>query len=70
MIKKNTKIVIEGDEKKEWTGGIPLSVGEIMHIHEEDGTTADYEVAEKNVDCYIKGDDQNVDVVYVLKKKE
>ena len=73
MIKKNTKIVFEGnegEEKKEWMGGIPLSVGEIIHIYEEGSEEPiDYEVVEKKVDCYIKGEDQNVDVVYVLRKK-
>lgn len=74
MIKKNTKILfesIEGEEKKEWVGGIPLSRGEIIHIHEDDSNKViDYVVADKTVDCYIKGDDQIVDVVYILRKEE
>jgi hypothetical protein len=71
MIKKNTKIIIE-DEKgnsSEWLGGLPLSVGEIIHLHSGKTNPAiDYKVTDKTVDCYLEGEDQVVDIVYKIKK--
>ncbi|MCX6744319.1 MAG: hypothetical protein NTX82_02230 [Candidatus Parcubacteria bacterium] len=71
MIKKNTKIIIE-DEKgnaSEWLGGLPLSVGEIIHLHaDKTGTAIDYKVTDKTVDCYLEGEDQVVNIVYKLSK--
>jgi len=72
MIKKNTKIIIEDGVGKssEWIGGIPLTVGEIIHLHQDEAAKAiDYEVVDKTVDCYLQGDDQIVDIIYRLKKK-
>lgn len=71
MIKKNTKIIIE-DEKgnaSEWLGGLPLSVGEIIHLHQDKTSPAiDYKVTDKIVDCYLEGEDQIVNIVYKIKK--
>ncbi|NQU78417.1 hypothetical protein HQ545_01480 [Candidatus Woesearchaeota archaeon] len=72
MIKKNTKIVFDdGEEQKtdELKGGMPLSKGEIVHVHKESGETIDYEVADKTIDCYLKGEDQIVNITYVLKRR-
>ncbi len=72
MIKKNTKIIIEDEQGKssEWIGGIPLSIGEIIHLYEnKSASPIDYEVADKKVDCFLDGEDQLVDIVYFLKKK-
>jgi len=72
MIKKNTKIVFEnndGEKEKELIGGIPLSVGEIMHIKKnESGKNEDYEVVNKQINCLMQEEDQIVDIVYTLKK--
>ena len=71
MIKKNTKVVFQdGKDKRtdELMGGMPLSKGEIVHVHEGDKTT-DYEVFDKIIDCFLKGEDQIVNITYVLKKK-
>jgi hypothetical protein len=51
-------------------GGMPLSKGEIMHLHEEgSGEAVDYEVVDKIIDCYLKGEDQLVDITYILRRK-
>jgi len=72
MIKKNTKIIFEDGENKrseEMIGGMPLSKGEIIHVH-EGSTIFDYEVKDKIIDCFIEGNDQIVNVTYVLRKKK
>lgn len=73
MIKKNTKIIFEdGEDKKieEMMGGMPLSKGEVVHMHAENSDKAvDYEVVDKIIDCYLKGEDQIVNITYVLRKK-
>ncbi|MCX6713971.1 MAG: hypothetical protein NTV48_02600 [Candidatus Vogelbacteria bacterium] len=71
MIKKNTKVVFEDNESsqtEEMVGGIPLSKGEIMHVH-RNGETFDYEVTDKIIDCNLDGEDQIVDITYIVKKK-
>jgi len=71
MIKKNTKIIFEGEENNstdELAGGMPLSRGDTVHIH-HDGGVVDYEVVDKTIDCFMGGgDDQVVNIVYKLKK--
>ena len=73
MIKKNTKIIFEdGGEKTtdDLIGGIPLSKGEIVHLHNENSDeVTDYEVADKKIDCIIKGEDRIVNIVYILRRK-
>ena len=71
MIKKNTKIVFEGEGNTKLDalqGGIPLSKGEIISIHEGQKVTK-YEVKDKTIDCFFEGEDQIVNITYVLKKK-
>ena len=70
MIKKNTKIIIEGKENKKLEslqGGIPLSEGEILNIHEGEKITL-YKVIKKSIDCFFEGEDQIVNITYTLKK--
>lgn len=70
MIKKNTKIIFEDGESNssdELTGGMPLSKGEIVHVHRENQDTADYEVVDKIIDCFMEGEDQRVNITYKLK---
>jgi hypothetical protein len=70
MIKKNTKIIIEGEENKQLEalqGGIPLSKGEIINIHEGPKVVS-YKVKDKLIDCLLDGEDQIVNITYVLKK--
>jgi len=73
MIKKNTKIIFEDDQAKKTDnliGGLPLSKGEIIHLHQENSAEIiDYEVVDKIVDCFLKGKDQEVNITYVLRKK-
>ena len=66
MIKKTTKIIIDGKETP-LKGGMPLSKGEIVHFHQGD-ETAEYEVVDKRIDYSIEGEDHHVDVTYTLKK--
>ncbi len=71
MIKKNTKVIfvdVENKRSEEMIGGIPLSKGEIMKVH-ENGNVFEYEVISKDIDCYLNGEDQVVDIVYTVKKK-
>jgi len=72
MIKKNTKIIFEDGENKkteEMPGGIPLSVGEIVHFRNENNEKIIYEVIDKTVEGYFEGKDRIVDIIYVLRKK-
>jgi hypothetical protein len=71
MIKKNTKVIFEGEGDKkseEMIGGIPLSKGEIVTIH-EGGADILYDVVNKKVDCYLDSGDQIVNITYTLKRK-
>lgn len=70
MIKKNTKVIFENREDKrseDLVGGIPLSKGEIVTIH-ENNKIIKYEVVDKIVDCFLDGEDQTVDITYILNK--
>lgn len=72
MIKKNTKIIFEdGEDKKieEDMGGIPLSVGEIVHFRDESNEKIIYEVVDKTIESYFEGEDRIVNITYVLRKK-
>lgn len=72
MIKKNTKVIFEGvpdAPSQELVGGMPLSKGELVRVHREDGSLLNLIVAEKTVDCFFKGADQEVNITYVLRKK-
>jgi hypothetical protein len=73
MIKKTTKIIFEDKGNRtteEMLGGMPLSKGELVHIHnEKTKEVTDYKVKDKIIDCFLKGNDQLVEITYVLKKK-
>ncbi|HLD57187.1 MAG TPA: hypothetical protein VJA47_02715 [archaeon] len=72
MIKKNTKIILQDNKNQsteELVGGIPLSKGEIVHVHQNTNKVVDYEVVDKNIDCFLNGKDQKVNITYTLKKK-
>lgn len=71
MIKKNTKVIFKSeiDERsEEMVGGIPLSKGEVMTIH-LDGKIELYEVTDKIIECFLDGEDQVVNITYVVSKK-
>lgn len=71
MIKKNTKVIFQNGENKrseDMVGGIPLSKGEIIKVHEGDKIIL-YKVADKTVDCFLNGDDQTINITYLLKTK-
>ncbi len=70
MIKKNTKIIIEGEENKKFDalqGGIPLTKGEVIKIHENSKMT-NYRVEDKTIECFLEGEDQIVNITYKLSK--
>ena len=70
MIKKNTKIILEGEENDKFEalqGGIPLSKGELISIH-KGSKIVKYKVKDKSIDCFLDGEDQIVNITYVLKK--
>ena len=70
MIKKNTKIIIEGEDSNKFEalqGGIPLSKGEIIKIH-KGSKIISYKVKDKLIDCFLDEEDQIVNITYVLKK--
>lgn len=72
MIKKNTKVIFKdgsNEKTEEMMGGIPLSKGEIIKVHEGSNVVL-YEVVDKIVDCFLTGDDQTVDITYVVEKKK
>jgi len=71
MIKKNTKVIFEDGANKrseEMVGGIPLSKGEIVSVH-QNGMTVSYEVVDKVIDAFLDGEDQTVNIVYIIRKK-
>lgn len=72
MIKKNTKIVFEGEKNAKLEaleGGIPLSKGETITIHK--GTKViNYEVKDKIIECFLEDKDQIVNITYILKRKK
>ncbi|KKR02838.1 MAG: hypothetical protein UT31_C0039G0005 [Parcubacteria group bacterium GW2011_GWF2_39_13b] len=71
MIKKNTKVIFkDGENKKieDMVGGIPLSKGEIIRVHENDKVVL-YEVVDKIVDCFLNGEDQVIDIIYIVERK-
>ena len=68
MIKKNTKVIFDDGKEEELDGGMPLTKGEIIHVHKA-GKKVDYEVKDKIIDCFLDGKDQMVNITYVLKKK-
>ena len=71
MIKKTTKVIFEDGENQrseEMVGGIPLSKGEIIRVHEGEAVVT-YEVVEKIIDAFLAGNDQVVNITYIVKKK-
>lgn len=70
MIKKNTKIIFEGNKEssEELAGGIPLSKGDVVKIHKS-GKKVEYIVKDKQIECFMDGEDQEVNITYTLKKK-
>jgi len=71
MIKKNTKIIFEGngEEKKELVGGVPLSEGEIVNVKNENSEEfVNYKVIKKEVEFIFEGEDQVSNIKYILKK--
>ena len=71
MIKKNTKVIFnDGENKKteDMVGGIPLSKGEIIRVHKNDKVVL-YEVVDKIVDCFLNGEDQVIDIIYIVERK-
>jgi hypothetical protein len=70
MIKKNTKIIFEGKKgpvNGELEGGIPLTKGEVIKFH-VDNNIQEYVVKEKNIECFLKGKDQIINITYLLGK--
>ena len=60
MIKKNTKIIIEGEDSSKFEalkGGIPLSKGEMISIREGE-KVSNYIVTDKKVECSFECEDQ------------
>lgn len=72
MIKKNTKVIFEDggtNSSDELVGGMPLSIGDIVHVYRDNTDMVDYEVVDKVIDCFMGGADQTVNITYKLKKK-
>lgn len=69
MIKKNTKVIFEDNSgSEELAGGMPLSKGEIVKVHKK-GMVIEYIVKDKTIDCFMDGEDQEVNITYTLAKK-
>jgi hypothetical protein len=70
MIKKTTKVKFEGEETNggdEQIGGMPLSKGELVHIH-RNGQVINYEVTNKKIDYFDETEDKLVNITYTLKR--
>lgn len=73
MIKKNTKIIFQGEEgeSKELIGGVPLSVGEIVQVTEKNSNEQkDFEVIDKQIEFIFNGEDQIANIIYTLQRKQ
>jgi hypothetical protein len=46
---------------------MPLSKGEIINIH-EGSKVVGCKVKDKSIDCFLDGDDQIVNITYILKR--
>ncbi len=70
MIKKNTKIIIDGKEEVvSIQGGMPLSIGDILSFKKDSSEKAGrYEVIDKQIDIIEEGEDFIVNIEYVFKK--
>jgi hypothetical protein len=70
MIKKNTKVIFEDNPgiSEDLAGGIPLSKGETITIHNK-GKKTEYIIKDKKVEWFMDGKDQEVNIIYFLKKK-
>jgi hypothetical protein len=72
MIKKNTKVIFvngKNNNEEEMVGGMPLSKGETVRVHNSEGKIMEYVVSDKTIDCFLDGKDQIVNIVYTLKRK-
>ncbi len=73
MIKKNTKVIFkdeQGQKTEDLIGGMPLTKGEIIHFHKKDSKEIiNYRVIDKTIDCFEEGEDQIVNITYILEKK-
>ncbi len=72
MVKKNTWIIFEGKTKrkpKRILGGIPLSKGETIKVH-EGKKIKHYKVNDKVVDCFFAGNNQTVNITYFIKENK
>ncbi len=71
MIRKNTRVIFEDgsdSSAEELVGGMPLSKGEIVHVHSKN-KVIDYIVSDKIVDCFLEEKDPIVNITYKLRKK-
>lgn len=68
MIKKNTKIIIDGKETLDEIGGVPLSKGETVRVHSPAGVE-EYVVVEKTVDYLEEDGDSVINIQYRLERK-
>ena len=71
MIKKNTKVILDGATDSRFDnlgGGMPLSKGEIINF-KENGKVIDYFVLDKKTEIEFAGEDLMVTTTYTLKKK-
>ncbi len=72
MIRKRTKVVFVGEKNvklEALEGGIPLSKGEVLTIH-ENSKIYHYVVIDKQIECFLETGDQIVNITYILKKKK
>ncbi len=66
MIKKTTTVIFKSGKSQkaeEMVGGIPLSKGEVVSVH-QGKKTVKYVVVDKIVDCFLSGKDQEVQITY------
>lgn len=70
MIKKTTTVIFKdgkNEKTEEMVGGIPLSKGEIVKVHQAK-KIIQFEVVDKIIDCFLDNKDQIVYITYILKK--
>jgi len=71
MIKKNTRVIFqdkESNREEELIGGMPLSKGEIVKVHES-GSVKEFIVEDKDVECFLDEKEQIVNITYLLKRR-
>ena len=73
MVKENTEITLQDGNTKQilnFSGGVPLSKGDIVNFHADNSdASVQYEVVDKTIDYYVQGEENVMNITYLLVKR-